>query len=134
MHYTTLYLLKSSVYFHRCKFFWIVNISFSKNFPNLEICEQYFIQSLRMCMSAWTPVMDKMLVCKPIQYLQTICSSCAKKDIIWHGQPFYNIEHLLLAVQVPAPDHLCYLGVRSYNYRLKYLNTYRTLMIQQIRL
>ena len=79
MHYTTLYLLNSSVYFHRCKFFWIVNISFSRNFPNLEICEQYFTQSLRMCMSAWTPVMDKMLVCKPIQYLQTICSSCAQK-------------------------------------------------------
>ena len=57
----------------------MVNISFSRNFPDLEIYEQHFTQTLHMYMSAWTPVMDEMLVCKPVQYLQTICNNCAQK-------------------------------------------------------
>ena len=37
-----------------------------------------FLQSLHVYMGIWTLVIDEMLVLKPAQYSQSVCSSCAQ--------------------------------------------------------
>ena len=71
-------------------------LSFSRNFPDLEIHNpnnrkshvsepishtKFAERSLRVYMSVWTPVIDKMFVSKLAQHSRRICSSCAHRKI-----------------------------------------------------
>ena len=49
-----------------------------------------------MYMSIWTPVIDKMLVCKPAQYWQSVCSSCIQRKQSHVALPFIvqGVYHL----------------------------------------
>ena len=60
--------------------------------PTFETHVSDISQSLRVCINVWPIVIDEMLVCKLAQYLQSVCSSCAKRIPSLHGMPLSHRE------------------------------------------